>query len=143
MGTTSFRMVPSRGGPFLAVCGLLLLWLLLGASGVMAQSVDVDNPIFPPSTATPWENWEFLAALLVTVVVPVFTKQSWPDEYKAGAMLVVALIVTVGYRFLLGTLYQGDVVASILQVLVATVAYYYGIVKPLGIARAIHARTGG
>lgn len=109
-----------------------------------AQGVDPNNPVFPPENASPFQNWEFLAALAVTLLTPALAKQRWPDWQQTLAMLVVALVVTVVGRFLTNELDSGEgFLPSLLKILVATGSYYYVMIKPLGISRAIHERTGG
>ena len=126
---------------FGAFMALLAAYLLMPGL-VFAQGVD--NPVLPPGDATAIQNWEFIAALLVGVVVPVFSKERWADWQKSVVMLATAAIVTVLGRYLTNTLdSEAPFLEDLLTIVVATIAYYYGVIKPLGVSGAIHRATGG
>lgn len=131
---------------------LAVLWAVPGVLAAGSESVsrvmvylqvdDVGDTLVEP---TPWQNWQLLLPILITILVDVFSKLTWPESRKVWLMVAVTFVLTAFGMYLQGTLDTTpvDVIAEVLKVMVATAGYYYVFWKPVGASRKIHEATGG
>lgn len=113
----------------------------MAALALAMQTVPTDPQTVPPAI----ESWNAILAIVLPLVIAVLTGQAWSDQAKAAVMLAVSTMAVVGGMFLRGELQAAtmdEAVAKILATVVAVIALYYGVWKPIGATGAIHRLTG-
>jgi hypothetical protein len=131
--------------PYAAVRAVMLAMFVFVFMPIVTLAQTVGDAADELSEATPYENWQILVPILINIAVSTFSKSTWSDQARSLMMIGFSLVVTVVSMFLQGTLDTTpvDLLAELLKVIVATVAFYYGVFKPTGMSKAIHKRTGG
>jgi uncharacterized membrane protein (DUF441 family) len=119
-------------------------WAFLSIIGVTAFTLANDAPLEGElnagTDATAIQNWQYVVALVVPLIVSWLIHRTYSNQIKAAIMLVVSVIVTTVTMWLNGSLNNiaaGDYVAKVLAVIVGAIAFYYGIWRPTGVSGTI------
>lgn len=104
--------------------------------GVWQATADVVDDVGDElAESTPYENWQIILGFLMPVAVEFFRGLQMTDRQKTLLSFGLTAGVTAFGMFLQGQLTADlDVIATVLKVFVATIAAYYGVWKPLGLA---------
>jgi hypothetical protein len=90
--------------------------------------------------------WASIVGFLVPIVTAVIIRRGWSQPVQAVANFIVAAIAAAGTQYFEGNLDTSNVdgfVRTLMVVFVASIASYYGFMKPTGVAPKVEAATGG
>lgn len=85
--------------------------------------------------------WNLVIAFFMPLVVAAVQQPTWPSWLRVVVSGVAAVIGGLGTAYFNDDFNTGDIVGSILVVLVATIAFYKNWWKPTGVASAIENAT--
>jgi|GEM_PF-1518238 len=98
-----------------------------------------DQVMTVPSTNV--AQWSFLVGVFLPMAIAFVTQAHWSAMAKGIATFVVSLIAAIGTAYFAGQLNRGDIVSSLLIILVMATLTYQTFYRPSGVAPKIEAAT--